>query len=73
MMFLWTNSTFTLDFLSQTLVILEVANTDEDEVRLEQELHDHLNLADQGYASLRKDCEMCRESWSQVDNRVADN
>ena len=24
-----------------------------------KELHDHLNLADQGYASLRKDCEMC--------------
>ena len=60
----------TCDFLR---LRIETAETDEDKAGLEKELHDHLKLADQGCASLCKDCEMCKESWSQVDNsRVAD-
>ena len=33
--------------------------------KLEADLQDHLKLADEGYASLHKDCEKCKESWSQ--------
>ena len=44
----------------------EEAETDEEKSKLKRELKDHLKLADQGYASLRKYCERCQESWPKV-------
>ena len=38
----------------------------DDKTKLEKELQDHLALAEQGYQSLRKDCERSKTSWSQA-------
>ena len=46
------------------------ASDNEEKAKLEADLQDHLKLADEGYASLRKDCEKCKESWSQGSDNV---
>lgn len=56
----------TCDTCDSLKVRIEGAATDEEKAKLEQQLQDHLKLADEGYATLRKDIEMCRESWSHV-------
>ena len=35
-------------------------------LELRQELQDYLKLAEQSYASLHKDCEKSKQSWSQA-------
>ena len=47
----------TCDTCDSLKLRIEVAENDEDKTKLEQELHDHLKLADEGYASLRRYCE----------------
>ena len=47
-------------------VRIDATENEEDKAKLEKELQDHLTLADQGYQSLRSDCEMSKTSWSQV-------
>lgn len=49
---------------------IEASDNDEEKAKLEADLQDHLKLADEGYASLRKDYEKCRESWSQGSDNV---
>ena len=41
------------------------AATEEDRQSLEKELKSHLELAEEGYKCLHKDCEICQESWSK--------
>ena len=49
---------------------IEASDNDEEKAKLEADLQDHLKLADEGYASLRKYCEKCKESWSQGSDNV---
>ena len=51
-------------FTTRRRVKIQHKNHDEQKAKLEADLQDHLKLADEGYASLRKDCEKCKESWS---------
>ena len=44
------------------------ATEDEEKLRHEEELQAHLEMADKAYASLRKDCEMSKTSWSNITN-----
>ena len=41
-----------------------------DAAETEEEWQEHLRLAEQGYTSLHKDCEKCKESWSHVDQTM---
>ena len=72
--FLLRNLLFTSDYLDPTHVTLDslkikvdAAEAEEEKSKLEKELQDHLEMADQGYATLRKDCEECHKSWSNVE------
>ena len=44
------------------------ATEDEEKLRCEEKLKAHLEMADKAYASLRKDCEMSKTSWSNITN-----
>jgi len=56
----------TCDKCDSLQIRIDAAESDEDKAKLRQELQDHLKLADQGYASLHKDCEKSKQSWSQA-------
>ena len=56
----------TCDKCDSLHINIEAAESDGDKAQLEQELQAHLMLAENGYASLRKDCEMSKQSWSQA-------
>ena len=42
------------------------ASDNEEKAKLEADLQDHLKLADEGYASLRKDCENAKNHGHKV-------
>lgn len=52
-------------------VRVDAAKTDDEKSQLKKQWEDYLKLAEQSYASLCKDCEMCQESWSQIDDGTA--
>lgn len=56
----------TCDTCDSLKIKIEAAETEEEKGKLDKQLQHHLKLAEESYASLRKDCEKCRESWSQV-------
>ena len=47
---------------------IDAVGNEDDKQELEKELSDHLALAEQGYAALRKDCKLSKDSLSQVGN-----
>ena len=49
-------------------VKIDAVGNEDDKQELEKELSDHLALAEQGYAALRKDCKLSKDSLSQVGN-----
>ena len=53
-----------------SLRIRTEASDNEEKAKLEADLQDHLKLADEVYASLRKDCKKCKEPWSQGSDNV---
>ena len=58
----------TCDTCDSMKIMIEAAETEETKATLEKELQEHLKLAEEGYASLSKDCELCKESWSTAAN-----
>ena len=62
----------TCDTCDSLKIRIDATEVDEERDRLESELKDHQTLAEEAYASLRKDCELSKESWSQVNNKRAE-
>ena len=56
----------TCDTCDGLKVKIDAVDNDEEKLILEKKLQDHLALAEQGYDSLRKDCQLSVSSWSQV-------
>ncbi len=56
----------TCDTCDSLKINIDATENEEDKAKLEKELQDHVTLADQGYQSLRTDCETSRTSWSQA-------
>lgn len=63
----------TCDTCDRLKVKIDAVDNDEKEKELlEKELQDHLALAEQGYDSLQKDCQLSVSSWSQVIQKEKD-
>ena len=56
----------TCDTCESLKLRIDAEETDEGKAELEEELKSYIKLAEQGYASLREDCQKCKESWSHT-------
>lgn len=56
----------TCDTCDSLMLRIDAEETDEGKAELEEELESHIKLVEQGYASLCKDSQKCKESWSHT-------